>query len=309
MTTTQLSAGAARPITGETDGDDRTYVDWGAILAGAVLAAAISLVLLSFGSAIGLGITSPLPGEGVSLFWFAIAAGLWLLWVQVSSFMAGGYLAGRLRRRIGDSSEDESDLRDGSHGLIVWAVGTLVGAFMLMSGIMGAANTAVQGAGAAAEAVASAAPDEMPDNLSSYLTDTLFRAQEPGAAPTTGGNNQDAGDTAQAVEEAGRIVTQSLIEGEFTADDRAYLVQIVAAETGLDPQQVEARVVAVEERVVAMRDDALEAADNARQIGVLAAFLVAASLLVSAAGAYFAAGMGGRHRDDGTIIPRWRPSH
>ena len=304
MTTNQVPTGTVRPAAVGVAGGDASYVDWAAIVAGAVLAAAISLVLLSFGSAIGLGITSPLPGEGVSFFWFAIAAGLWLLWVQISSFMAGGYLAGRLRRRVGDATEDEVDVRDGSHGLLVWAVGTLIGAVMLVSGMMGAAQTAGQAAGAVAQVAATAAPDELPDNFGGYLTDTLFRAEEPGAAPTTGDEAEGA---AQAIEEAGRIVAQSLADGEFSADDRAYLVQIVASETGLDPQAVEARVAAVEERVVTLREDALEAADTARQIGVLAAFLVAASLLVSAAGAYFAAGMGGRHRDDGTIIPRWRP--
>jgi hypothetical protein len=71
---------------------------------------------------------------------------------------------------------------------------------------------------------------------------------------------------------------------------------------------VEARVADAEQRIVVMRDEALEAADDARRIGVMGAFLVAASLLVSAAGAYFAAGVGGRHRDEGTIIARWRPA-
>ena len=89
-----------------------SYVDWGAVIAGAVVAAALSLVLLTFGSALGLGLTSLEPGEGVSPLWLAIAAAIWLLWVQVSSFMAGGYLAGRLRRPIGDAEPDEVDLRE-----------------------------------------------------------------------------------------------------------------------------------------------------------------------------------------------------
>ena len=298
MMTNELPAGTAHPVTADASSDDRSYVDWAAILAGAVLAAAISLVMLSFGSAIGLGITSPLPGEGVSFFWFAIAAGLWLLWVQVSSFMAGGYLAGRLRRRVGGATEDEVDMRDGSHGLLVWAVGTLVGAVLLTSGIMGAAQTTVQAAGAVAGPAAEAAAEEGSDAFTGYLSDTLFRAEQPATT-------QAAQRTRQ---EVGRIIAQSVADGELADADRAYIVQVVAAQTGLEPQEVEARVDDVEERIVTMRDEALEAADRARQIGVLAAFLVAASLLVSAAAAYFAAGVGGRHRDEGTIIPRWRPA-
>jgi hypothetical protein len=298
MMTNDLPAGTARPVTADVAPDDRGYVDWAAIVAGGALAAAISLVLLSFGSAIGLGITSPLPGEGVSFFWFAIAAGLWLLWVQVSSFMAGGYLAGRLRRRVGAATEDEVDMRDGSHGLLVWAVGTLVGAVMLTSGVMGAAQTTVQAAGATAGAAASTVADEGGDAFSGYLADTLFRAEQPATSQAA----------QRTREEVGRIIAQSVANGELAEEDRAYIVEVVAAQTGVEPAEVEARVADAEQQIVAMRDEALEAADRARQIGVLAAFLVAASLLVSAAGAYFAAGVGGRHRDEGTIIPRWRPA-
>lgn len=300
MMSNDLPAGAARAGAVGRPADDRSYVDWPAALAGAVLAAAISLVMLSFGSALGLGITSPLPGEGVSFFWFAIVAGLWLLWVQVSSFLAGGYLAGRLRRRVGDATEDEVDMRDGSHGLLVWAVGTLVGATMLASGIMGAAQTAGQAVGAAADtaisAAAEAAGDEGADGMTGYLTDTLFRGDAAMTSPEAEADRA----------EAGRILVMAMADGEFTADDRAHLVNVVSRQTGLDPAATEARIAAVETRIVEARDAALEAADDARRIGVMAAFLIAASLLVSAAAAYFAAGVGGRHRDEGTVIRGWR---
>ena len=41
-----------------------SFVEWGSVLAGAVLAAAISFVLLTFGTAIGLSATSPWPNSG-----------------------------------------------------------------------------------------------------------------------------------------------------------------------------------------------------------------------------------------------------
>ena len=41
-------------------------------------------------------------------------------------------------------------------------------------------------------------------------------------------------------------------------------------------------------------------ADKVRRATVLVAFVTAASLVVSAAAAWWAAGMGGRHRDEGT---------
>jgi hypothetical protein len=45
---------------------------------------------------------------------------------------------------------------------------------------------------------------------------------------------------------------------------------------------------------------AADAAETARKTAVVAAFLTAASLLISAVGAYWAAMKGGRHRDEGT---------
>ncbi|HCO56295.1 MAG TPA: hypothetical protein DIT93_14940, partial [Pelagibacterium sp.] len=134
-----------------------SYVDWPAILAGGIVAAAISLVLLAFGSAIGLSMTNPFGREGVSLFWIAIAMAIWVIWVQVSALMVGGYLTGRMRRRNYDATEDESDIRDGFHGLLVWATAVVFTAALAFGGIGTVANSvgaavggAAQGAGAAA---------------------------------------------------------------------------------------------------------------------------------------------------------------
>ena len=122
--------------------EHHSYVDWPAVIAGIVLASAISLVLLAFGSAIGLSFADFNASEDVNPVWIAIAAASWLLWVQISSFMAGGYLTGRLRRRFNDATEDESDIRDGAHGLLVWAGALVVGAIIAVGGI-GAAVSAV----------------------------------------------------------------------------------------------------------------------------------------------------------------------
>ena len=111
-----------------------------AVIGGIVLASAISLVLLTFGSAVGLSFANFRTFTGVAPVWVAIAAASWLLWVQISSFMAGGYLAGRMRRRFHDASEHESDVRDGAHGLLVWAGALVVGAMIAVGGIGAAAN-------------------------------------------------------------------------------------------------------------------------------------------------------------------------
>ncbi len=133
------------------------YVDWPAIIAGVVLAAAISLVMLGFGSAIGLSFANFHGGATASPVWIGIAAASWLLWVEISSMMAGGYLAGRMSRRIGDSTEHESDVRDGAHGLLVWAGALLIGAMVATSGIGAAASAIGNVAGTVTNATATAA--------------------------------------------------------------------------------------------------------------------------------------------------------
>lgn len=268
--------------------DQSSYVDWPAIIAGILLASAISIVLISFGSAVGLNFLDFNAREGASPIFIGIAAATWFLWVQVSSFMAGGYLTGRLRRRYFDATEAESDLRDGAHGLLVWAGAAVLGAVIAIGGIGAAGSALGSAASTVTEAASNAAEGSVDPNA--YFVDTLFRSDQPVEANV-------------ARDEAGRIFAQAALgDGTLTDDDRTYLANIVAANTGLTPEEATTRVDQVIASVEAARQQALEAARIARNTGIIAAFLLAASLLVSAIGAYWAAQKGGNHRDEGTLF-------
>lgn len=270
--------------------DDKSYVDWPAIFAGVLLASAISVVFISFGSAIGLNFLD-FDGEGAAPIWIGIAAASWFLWVQISSFMAGGYLTGRLRRRHFDASEDESDLRDGAHGLLVWAGAAVLGTVIAVGGIGAAANAVGNIAATATEAVSNTAEGAIDPNA--YFIDTLFRANQPVAGA----------DNSAARGEAGRIFAQAALgDGTIAPDDKTYLANVVAANTGLTPEEASARVDQVSASVEEARQKAIEAARIARNTGIIAAFLIAASLLISAVGAYWAAQKGGNHRDNNTVF-------
>lgn len=107
---------------------DGSYIEWSTIIAGAVLASALSLVMLQFGSALGIAdmetfrddrlIMDITPGR-------LILAGLYILIIQVLSSMLGGYIAGRMRAPFSSASEHEKEVRDGIHGVLVWATATL----------------------------------------------------------------------------------------------------------------------------------------------------------------------------------------
>ncbi|MBE7184309.1 MAG: hypothetical protein INR68_07875 [Methylobacterium mesophilicum] len=282
--------------------DETSYVDWPAILAGTVISLAISFLLLTFGSALGLSFTSPYQGEGLSAFWFAIVAGLWLLWVQVSACLAGGYLTGRMRRRKFDATEDESDVRDGSHGLVVWALGALVGATVLVSGVSGAVSTAATAVGSAAGGAASTATTAA----------AAFGARSEGGPNfdilidryLRGNGSAESAAPAGSREEVGRILS-TLADGEVSADDRTYLAQSLAARTGIDQPTAEARVNDLVSAAQQAEQAARDAAETARKATLIAAFATAASLLIAAVGAYFGATLGGRHRDQGTVVAGW----
>ena len=107
------------------------FVDWGAVIAGAVMAAALSFVFLTFGGAIGLSTVSPWPNSGVSAKTATSLAVFWTLAQQIGAFMIGGYIAGRLRARWAEANEDETEFRDGLHGALVWALGITIGAMLL----------------------------------------------------------------------------------------------------------------------------------------------------------------------------------
>ena len=280
------------------DGDiqeHHSYVDWAAVIGGIVLASAISVLLLAFGSAIGLSFANFRTFSGVSPVWVAIAAASWLLWVQISSFMAGGYLTGRMRRRFRDSSEHESDVRDGAHGLLVWAGALVLGA-LIAAGSIGSALTAIgNAAGNLTNAASNVARNSAPAlDPNAYFADELFRLPAGAGAP--------AGTSTDFRGEATRILASSAVSGTVSDEDKTYLAQLVSTNTGLPQDQAKTRVDQVLAAVDTARQKAADAAETARKTAVLAAFLTAASLLVSAAGAYWAAMKGGRHRDEGTVF-------
>lgn len=206
----------------------KSRVDWGAVFAGAVLTTAVGLILLTFGAGLGLSVTSPYEGEGLAPAFYAFAAGLWLLWIQLVAFTIGGYVTARLRAPQPDATEHEVDVRDGLHGLLTWGVGVIAAAVIAFAGIGGMATAA---------------------------------------------DRSDGGDMIGAVAAA---ANQEI--GQAAADELA------ANPEARDETAIERR------------------AETARKLAVLSAFITAASLLAGAAAAFYAAGLGGKHRDQNTQL-------
>ena len=320
-------------LTGTTDG---SYVDWAAIFAGTVVAVAIGLLLTTFGAALGLS-SITLDGTDTYSTLELVLTGLWLLVTLIAAYLAGGYIAGRMRRRVEAADRDEVTARDGINGLVVWGLGTILSAVLLSNVVSFAASTAgsvVAGAGQAVGAVAQAAgtavggaasglasvagaaiPQDVQDNPTDYLSNQLLRPAQV---------DPNAADPAQLAQQTASIVANVYRTGEISDDDRAYLASAVAARTDLTQAQARDRVDQVvqgaidarqraadavaqaEEEARKLADDARataeDAARKARNAGIMTAFVLAAAALIAGIAAYAGAVHGGRDRDSGRIF-------
>ncbi|MFZ0849758.1 MAG: hypothetical protein WAO08_11215 [Hyphomicrobiaceae bacterium] len=286
------------PATSTASAGGASFVEWGAVLAGAVLAAAISFVLLTFGAAIGLSATSPWPNSGVSAKLIATLALLWAMMQQIGAFMVGGYVAGRMRSRWREPTQHEVEFRDGLHGGLVWAVGIVIAAALVMATAGAAAKTGADLAGKAAGAVAVSAGDPMDAVLDSMLRPaTVAQAASssgPAAAatpPAAAASRARAVGGDESRSEMARLLASAVASGSLSEQNRNYLTQLVAQRSGLSQPEAERRV---NEAFTAAR----EAADKARKATILTGFVTAASLIVSFGAAWWAAMRGGQHRDN-----------
>jgi hypothetical protein len=289
----------SRAASGEASG---SAVSWPAIIAGAIVASALSLALLMLGAGLGLVSVSPWSHNNVSVTTFGILAAAWFIAVQLFTSGVGGYLAGRLRTRWVSVHNDEVYFRDTAHGLIVWAVGAVITAFLLTSaassvasGVASAGASAVQAAGSVAAGPASQLAGRATSSAADpgrYFTDMLFRTDHPAAS----------GDAAASQAEVGRILATDALAGDMPAADKTYIAQVVAARTGLSEADAEKRVSDVVAQAKAAKDKAVDAAktaaDAARKTGVYVALWAFISLLVGAFSASYMATLGGRIRDD-----------
>lgn len=294
------------PVASRTDTVGLSFVEWGAVLAGAVLAAAISFVLLTFGAAIGLSATSPWPNSGLSAKVIASLAVFWAMAQQIGAIMVGGYVAGRMRSRWHESGH-EAEFRDGLHGALVWAVAVLISALLVFMTAGVAASTGADTAGKAAYSVASSS-DPMDAVLDTMLGPTATAQaaapSAPAASPPGSGApaatsptrpravNAPSGDDGRA--EMSGILARSVASGSISTESRTQLAQLVAQRTGVTQQEAE-------RRVGAAVNAAREAADKARKAAILTGFVTAAGLLLSLAAGWWAAMRGGHHRD--TSVP------
>jgi len=247
------------------------YPEWGPVIAGAIAAAALSLVLNAFALAIGLSVSSTAPTWRDASFALVLLSGLYILLAAIAAYGLGGYLAGLMRAR--PAAPEDTDVRDGMHGLLAWALATLLVA------VIGLATAQSLTRLAAPSGQAGSSISIGGENLIAFDLDRLFRAERR--------TNVDL-DYPRA--EAARILLTTAGHSGLQPEDRIYLIRLTAAVAGIDGGDAQRRV---DDVVARARDDI----SRARRSAVILAFFAGSAAIVGAAVAWFAACAGGRVRD------------
>jgi hypothetical protein len=215
-------------------------------------------------------------------------------------------MAGRLRSKWIDIDEDEAFFRDTAHGLLAWAVATVLSAAVLTSAASSMVGTAAKvtagataavGAAAAGGAAAGVANDPIASR--SYFVDMMFRTGKP---------IDSSMDMTASRREANLILAQAATS-DLSPGDRAHLAQMVANRTGVSQAEAERRVTETTNAAKLASDAAAakakEVAEVARKTTADTALWVFVSLLLGAFCAAWAATWGGRQRDVDSYMRRF----
>jgi len=248
-------------------------ISWGAVIGGAFVAAAVSLIMLALGAGFELSAISLWSNAGMSARGIGTVALIWLIVTQIVASSFGGYLAGRLRIRWTVLHSHEVHFRDTANGLLAWAVSVVVAAAFL-----GTAASAMAGGATGGPAVAN---QNAGSSSVAYYADRLF----PGDRPADPGTHA----------EAGRLIAHSLRQNAASSPDEMLLTQLVAGKTGLNPADAG-------RRVSETMTEARQTAENLRKATARLLLWTFLALLIGAFCASYAATIGGRQRDRVQII-------
>jgi hypothetical protein len=229
-----------------------------------------------------------------------VGAAAWFALTALYAGAVGGYIAGRMRKATLLVTPDERAAQDGVHGLITWGAGMLLSglltAYIFTATVNKAADLSAQAAGPALAQVVKGIGDKG-GNFFSYYVD---RALRPGATPPP-----NPGATEDLHPEVARLLTRSLTDN-LSDDDRTYLARVIEQRTGVSDAEAKTRVdQMVNDAHTAYQkaiDQAKDTANKARKAAIESTTWFAIVTLLAAVLSWFAAVIGGRHRDETSTL-------
>ena len=268
-------------------------VSWGAVAAGVVVALVAQLILNMVGIGLGAATFDATAGNNPSASSFSIGAGIWWALSGIIAALIGGYTAGRLAGQPKESS-------GAWHGLISWALATLLVFYLLtttLGTILGGAFRAVSGAAAGAAqtlgttaqtAVQAAAP-------------TLANTADPFSAIEQRLRDASGGTDPAALRDAAISAIRALVtaDPQQQQDARERAAQAIAKAQNIPIDQARSQVAEYEQQyrqaVDQARQKAIAVADTTTKTVSRAALFGAIALMLGAIAAWFGGRMGVVH--------------
>lgn len=241
----------------------RNRVSWGAILAGVVTALVVQLLLNLLGIGIGLSTLDTLnTADNPSASGASLTTAIWIAVTGILASFAGGAIAGRM---CGTSSDRTGSL----HGLVSWAVATLVLFYLLTTALSGLAGGAFSAVGSAVSGISSAVGGA--GRAVAQAVPGAAQALDPAGALTQDLKNQVQGavnsSDPQAVQDSLVSYIRSAATGDAaqqaSAKDRA--VNALARAANVSPDEARTRIDQLQTQYQDARNRAEQAARDAAQ--------------------------------------------
>jgi hypothetical protein len=255
-------------------------ISWRALLAGLVIVVAVQILLATLGAGIGLSMVHQQPGDTPDASSFSMGAGLWWLVSNLIALCFGGYLAARL---AGVASRYDGML----HGLVLWALATLVAVYLLttaIGGVLGGAYNIMESTlGAAGSTLKTAAAPAIRDVAASSPVNIQSYLQKADADPRT-----------MSAQDAQKEIAYQLpiyeAGGSGAPAAKQRIIAIMAAQMNISQDEATTRFNDLQNRATNVKNQAVQTAQNVgaktARVTSEAAFLAFGSLLL---GAIFAA--------------------
>ena len=261
-------------------------ISWGAVIAGALIGLVVQVILNMVGVGVGLSTVDAVAGDSPSVGSFSIGAGLWWIISGIIAAAIGGYLAGRLSGKPSQSTT-------AYHGLIAWAVSTIVVIYLLSSaasgligGALSSASAVLGGAGNAIGGSVQTAVQTAAPSLNN-IGDPMSRIE--GQIRSTSGGQDPA-----ALRDTAASTVRAALSGDpaqqAAATDKA--ADAIAKAQGIPVDQAKAQVVQYQQQYKEMTAKAKEqaklTADATAKTVSRGALFGALALLLGALAAFFA---------------------
>ena len=202
--------------------DGLPRLSWGSIIAGVILSMIVYLIMSVLGMAIGASLLSPMSKPD-PLHGFGFGSGVWVIVTTVLAVFVGSYYAGRCAPVLG-----------WLHGLLSWAVMTLLVVYGMTSMITGAVSTA--GSVAATTAQVSATAANQSGTTPSIVDTAKQQVQAAVASAASAASSPQAEQTARETADAAARGVARASWFSFAALIVGAIIAIVSGGTGFRHQ-------------------------------------------------------------------------